>query len=56
MDFEYEGGLMHSTPLATPMAVNTIFIVFGLTRPGIKPKSTTSVADAQSSRPLIDQF
>ena len=30
-----------------------IFIVFGLTRPGIEPKSTVLVADALSTRPLI---
>ena len=30
-----------------------IFIVFGLTRPGIEPESTASVADALSTRPLI---
>ena len=31
-----------------------IFIVFGLTRPGIEPESTVSVADALSTRLLID--
>ena len=30
-----------------------IFIVFGLTRPGIEPESTASVAYALSTRPLI---
>ena len=30
-----------------------IFIVFGLTRPGIEPESTVSVADALSTQPLI---
>ena len=30
-----------------------IFIVFGLTRPGIEPKSTVSVTDAFFTRPLI---
>ena len=30
-----------------------MFIVFGLTRLGIKPESTVSVADALSTRPLI---
>ena len=30
-----------------------IFIVFGMTRPGIEPKSTASVADALTTRPLI---
>ena len=30
-----------------------IFIVFGLTRPGIESESTVSVADALSTRPLI---
>ena len=29
------------------------FIVFGLTRPGIEPESTVSVADALFTRPLI---
>ena len=29
------------------------FLVFGLTRPGIEPESTVSVADALSTRPLI---
>ena len=33
-----------------------IFIVFGLTRPGIEPVSTVSVADALSTRPLISFF
>ena len=33
--------------------MNTNFIVFGLTRPGIEPVSTASVADALSTRPLI---
>ena len=28
-------------------------MVFGLTRPGIEPQSTASVADASSTRPLI---
>ena len=32
-----------------------IFIVFGLTRPGIEPESTASVADALSTRPLIGE-
>ena len=30
-----------------------IFIIFGLTLPGIEPQSTASVADALSTRPLI---
>ena len=30
-----------------------IFIVFGLTRPGIEPESTASVADPLSTQPLI---
>ena len=30
----------------------SIFIVFGLTQPGIEPKSTASVADALSTQPL----
>ena len=33
-----------------------IFIVFGLTRPGIEPVSTASVADALSTRPLIGEM
>ena len=32
----------------------TIFMFFGLTRPKIEPKSTVSVADALSIRPLIN--
>ena len=31
------------------------FIVFGLTRPGIEPEFTVSVADALFTRPLIGQ-
>ena len=31
---------------------NTNFSVFGLTRPGIEPESTVSVADALSTQPL----
>ena len=30
-----------------------LFVVFGLTRPGIESGSTVSVADALSTRPLI---
>ena len=30
-----------------------IFLVFGLNRPGIEPRSTVSVADALWTRPLI---
>ena len=30
-----------------------IFVVFGLTRSGIELESTVSVADAQSTQPLI---
>ena len=33
--------------------MNTNFIVFGLTRLGIKPESTVSAADALSTRPLF---
>ena len=33
-------------------AVNTIFKVFGLTGVGVEPKSTVSVADVLSTRPL----
>ena len=32
------------------------FVAFGLTRPGIKPESTVSLADASSTRPLISKF
>ena len=32
-----------------------IFLVFGLTRPGIETKPTASVAEALSTRPLIGQ-
>ena len=35
-------------------AVKTNFIVFGLTKSGIEPESTVSVADALSTRSLID--
>ena len=34
----------------------SIFIVFGLTRPGIEPESTASVADALSTRPPIGKY
>ena len=33
-----------------------IFIVFGLTRLGIEPESTVSVADALPTRPLIGTY
>ena len=32
-----------------------IFVVLGLTRPGIKPRSTVSVADTLSTRPMISK-
>ena len=35
-------------------AVNTNFLVFGLTRPGMEPRSTVLVAGSLSTRPLID--
>ena len=48
---------LHTLPLiAGPHAGKLsirIFVVFGLTRPGIEPESTASVADAISTRPLI---
>ena len=48
---------LHTVPLIAERQTGKlripIFIVFGLTRPGIEPKSTVSVADAQSTRPLI---
>ena len=34
--------------------MNNNFVIFGLTRPGIKPESTVSVTDAQSNRSLIN--
>ena len=34
--------------------VNTVFLVFGFSRPGIKPESTVLVADVLSTRSLID--
>ena len=34
----------------------SIFIVFGLTRPGTEPWSTVSVADALSTLPLIRNY
>ena len=48
---------LHTVPLIAEHQAGKlwipIFIVFGLTRPGIEPESTTSVADALSTRPLI---
>ena len=38
-----------------PLIAEPIFMVFGLTRPGIELESTVSVADAPSTRPLIGQ-
>ena len=49
---------LHTVPLNAEGQAGTlwipIFIVFGLIRPGIEPESTASVADALSTRPLID--
>ena len=48
---------LHTVPLIAERQAEKlwipIFIVFGLTWPGIEPESTASVADALSSRPLI---
>ena len=48
---------LHTVPLIAERQAGKlwipIFIVFGLTRPGIEPESTVSVADALSTRPLI---
>ena len=48
---------LHTVPLIAESQAGKlwipIFIVFGLTRPGIEPESTVSVADALSTRPLI---
>ena len=47
---------LHTVPLIAERQAGKlripIFIVFGLTRPGIEPVSTASVADARSTRPL----
>ena len=49
--------LLHTVPLIAERQAGKlwipIFIVFGLTRPGIEPESTASVEDALSTRPLI---
>ena len=51
---------LHTVPLIAERQAGKlwipIFIVFGLTRPEIKPVSTASVADALSTRPLIGSF
>ena len=48
---------LHTVPLIAERQAGKLwiplFIVFGLTRPGIEPESTASVADALSTRPLI---
>ena len=48
---------LHTLPLIAERQAGKlripIFIVFGLTRPGIEPESTAAVADALSTRPLI---
>ena len=48
---------LHTVPLIAERQAGKlripIFIVFGLTRPGIEPESTASVADALFTRPLI---
>ena len=53
------GRVYHTLPLigayqAAKLRV-PVFIVFGLTRPGIEPEFTISVADALSARPLISK-
>ena len=51
---------LHTVPLIAERQAGKlcipIFIVFGLTRPGIEPVSTASVADALSTRPLISSI
>ena len=48
---------LHTVPLIAERQAGKlwipIFIVFGMTRSGIEPESTASVADALSTRPLI---
>ena len=48
---------LHTVPLIAERQAGKlwipVFIVFGMTRPGIEPESTVSVADALSTRPLI---
>ena len=48
---------LHTVPLIAERQAGKlwipIFILFGLTRPGMEPVSTVSVADALSTRPLI---
>ena len=48
---------LHTVPLIAERQAGKlwipVFIVFGLTRPGIEPEFTASVADALSTRPLI---
>ena len=51
---------LHAVPLIAESQAGelqiSIFIVFGLTRPGIEPESTASVADALSTQPLIGKL
>ena len=51
---------LHSVPLIAERQARKlwipIFIVFGLTRPGIELVSTASVADVLSTRPLIGSY
>ena len=53
----YTRQMLHIVPLIAERQAGklgiSIFIVFGLTRPGIEPQSTASIADALSTRPLI---
>ena len=49
--------IFHTVPLIAGLQTGKlwipIFIIFGLTRQGIEPESTISVADAVSTRPLV---
>ena len=49
---------LHTVPLIAERQVGKlwipIFIVFGLTQPGIEPESTASVADGLSTRPPVE--
>ena len=51
---------LHTNPLIAECQAGklriSIFMVFGLTRLGIESKSTVSVADALSTRPLIGEY
>ena len=53
----YTRQMLHIVPLIAERQAGKlgipIFIVFGLTRPGIESQSTASIADALSTQPLI---